>query len=345
MKKIACPLFYKVKKMRAIGYKSGFLYLAPLVLLFSGCAQKPEEAEPERMNIAFQKWVGYGPLYLAKEKGFFKEEGMELVIVDEPLDSARRDAFKQGMLDCEAGTIDLLITKRAQNIPIVAVMEIDHSAGGDGIVAAKGIKKVEDLKGRRVALERDNVGETLLAHVLDKKGMALADIIIVPRGPEDAWEAFLKGDADAVVTWQPWLSKALERPGAHVLLTTRDKPDIIIDTLNVREDMVKNRPGLVKKLMRGWFRAVSYYKAHPVEASGIIAHHYDITPEQYRKQGAGLRWENYKEQLMPGEEKELIKCFNTIAGSKFAGGRISKKPDAKKAFDRTLLRTLYEDRK
>jgi len=270
---------------------------------------------------------------------------MELVIVNEPLDSARRDAFKQGMLDCEAGTIDLLVVKRAQDTPIVAVMEIDHSAGSDGIVAAKGIKKVEDLKGRRVALARDNVGETLLAHVLDKKGMSFADIIIVPRGPDDAWEAFLEGVADAVVTWQPWLSKALERPGAHVLLTTRDEPDIIIDTLNVREDMVKNRPGLVKKLMRGWFRAVSYYKAHPVEASGIIARRYDITPEQYRKQVTGLRWVGYEEQIGPEEEKELIECFNTIAGIKFAGGRISKKPDAKKAFDRTLLRTLYEDRK
>jgi len=61
--------------MKAICYKSGFLYFLALVLLSPGCARRAEEAEPERMNIAFQKWVGYGPFYLAKEKGFFKEEG------------------------------------------------------------------------------------------------------------------------------------------------------------------------------------------------------------------------------------------------------------------------------
>lgn len=59
------------------------------------------------MTIAFQNWVGYSSFYPAQEKGFCKEEGIEFVFVDEQLDSARHDAFKQGMLDFEGGTIDL----------------------------------------------------------------------------------------------------------------------------------------------------------------------------------------------------------------------------------------------
>ena len=42
--------------------------------------------------------------------------------MDEEIDSARRDAFKSGMLDSEGGTIDLLVSKTAQDTPITAVL-------------------------------------------------------------------------------------------------------------------------------------------------------------------------------------------------------------------------------
>ncbi|GAH61741.1 unnamed protein product, partial [marine sediment metagenome] len=122
---------------------------------------------------------------------------IELVFIDEQLDSARRDAFKQGMLDCEAGTIDLLVSKRAQDTPIVAVLEIDHSLGSDGIVATEDIRTVEDLIGKKVAFARDDVGETFISYLFYKfykKGLSLDDITIVPRRPEDAWLAFLNGE-------------------------------------------------------------------------------------------------------------------------------------------------------
>ena len=324
-------------------HKAWFFCLISVILLLCGCEQRPEEGRLERVSIAFQQWVGYGPLYLAQEKGFFEEEGIELVFVDERLDSARRDAFKQGMLDCEAGTIDLLVSKRAEGTPVVAVLEIDHSTGSDGIVATKDIKTIEDLRGKKVAFARDDVGETFISYLFHKKGLSLDDITIVPRKPDDAWQAFLEGQVDAAVTWEPWLSKAAQRPGGHILTSTRAEPDIIIDTLNIRQDIVKNNPELVKGLMRGWFKAVTYCKEHPVEASEIIAKHYDITPEEYREQITGLKWFGYKEQIQEKEADQWFTAFNVISEIKFDNGRIRSKPNAAKAIDRTLLEGLYEN--
>ena len=331
---------------RTIGKrKTWFFCLILVILLACGCEQRPEEADVDRVSIAFQKWVGYGPLYLAQEKGFFKEEGLELVFIDEQLDSARREAFKQGILDCEAGTIDLLVSKRAEDTPIVAVLEIDHSVGSDGIVAVEDIKKVEDLIGKKVAFARDDVGETFISYLFYKKGLSLDDITIVPRRPDDAWQVFLNGEVDAAVTWEPWLSKAAQTQGGHILVSTKDEPEIIIDTLNIRQDIVKNNPELVKGLMRGWYKAVTYCKEHPVEASEIIAKYYDVTPEEYREHITGLKWHSYQEQTDEDEVDEWFTTFNIISEIKFANGRIPRKPNAVMAIDRTSLEGLYENSK
>jgi NitT/TauT family transport system substrate-binding protein len=321
-----------------------------LVLLFGismimGCAQRPQKPEPVRVTIAFQEWVGYGLFYLAKENGFLKEEGIELVFVDEQLDSARRDAFKQGMLDFEAGTLDLLVSKAAQDTPVVAVMEIDQSYGADGIVADGNIKTLEDLAGKKVVLARDDVGETFISTLFHNKGLSLNNVIMVPEQPEGVAQAFLKGGTDACVTWEPQLSQALQRPGAHLLATTREYPGIILDTLNVRKDFVENNSGVVKKIIRAWFRALKYYGEYPKEASEVIAKYYRIAPDQYRKQVEGLKWDDYEQQRSPSEIQEWIEAFDVIADLKLANNRISQKPDPLKFINRALLGDLYETRR
>jgi len=330
------------------GRRLGVLVLFACAAVFSGCAGKPAGGEKlERLTIAFQRWVGYGPLYLAAEKGFFAAQGLELVFVDERLDAARRDAFKAGMLDAEAGTIDLLVSKRGVDTPVVAVAEIDLSLGGDAIVAAEGIQRLADLVGKKVAFARDDVGETFLSFLLHKAGLSLDQITIVPTATDKAGQAFLDGKADAAVTWEPWVSKALTRPGAHVLLSSKDEPGIIVDVLNVREAVLRERPAAVKALLRGWYQAVDYYKAHPDEGSRIIAPHYQLSPKQYRQAAKGLYWPTWEEARdrfgTPEKPGRLYEVFDTIALIKHKNGRIPDRPEAAQALKADILRALDDD--
>jgi NitT/TauT family transport system substrate-binding protein len=319
-----------------------FISLFALVL-FAGCAKQKQEPKLTSVSIAFQEWVGYGPFYLAQEKGFCKENGIELIFIDEPLDAARQEAFKQGMLDCEAGTIDLLVAKAALDVPVVAVMEIDQSAGADAIVASEGINKLEDLAGKKVALTRDDVGETFLSILLHKNNLSFKNLIILPKNTEEVAQTFLNGEADACVTWEPYVSLALKKPLSHILASTKDHPGIIIDTLNVRSDLAENNPELVKNIMKSWFMALHYCREHPDEAYEIISKYYNLTPTQYKEQIRGLKWENSKEQLAYEENKEWIQIFNMITEIKFKNNRISKKPEASKFLNHDLIEKLYEN--
>ena len=321
--------------------KTIIIFLLPAILLLSGCARHVEK-NLETINIAFQNWVGYGPLYLADEKGFFEDEGIELLFVDEQLDSARGDAFKAGILDCEAGTIDLLITKKAQGVPVTSVLGLDISCGSDGIVACKKIKNVQGLIGKKIALARYDVGETFLAYVLQENGFSIGDVILVPERTDSAHIAFLEGEVDAVATWEPFLSGALQRPGSHILISTQDVSPIIIDTLNVREDLVKEKPEIIKGLMRAWFSALEYYRENPVESSKIISKYYGMTPAEYIRQTAGLQWVDYERHI--SEEDIAIKVFEAVSDIHIKAGRISEKPDVYNTLNTGLLKELYEDR-
>jgi NitT/TauT family transport system substrate-binding protein len=327
--------------------KTSILFFCIMLAMSGGCAKKPPEPKLTPVTIAFHNWVGRGLFYLAQEKGFFKEdkEGIDLIFVDEQLDSSRRDAFEQGMLDLEAGTLDLLVSKAAQGVPLTAVMNIDQSSGADAIIAAANIRNLEDLAGKKVALAKNDSGEMFLSALLYKNNLSVNNVIIVPAPPEEVSEIFLEGQADACVTWEPQVSKALKRKGSHILASTKEYPDIVIATLNVRKDLLERNPALIKKVMRAWFKALGYYREHPLEASEIISGYYGISPERYRKRVEGIRWEDYEEQVNNLVYKKWTDAFNLIVEVKSANGRIFRKPEASNCLNHELLEKLYEDGK
>ena len=306
-----------------------------------GCLQKPAP-EPRQVSIAFQQWVGYGLFYLAQDKGFCHQEGIELLFVNEELDSAREEAFMEGMLDCEAATLDLLVSKAIHGTRVVMVMELDHSCGSDGIVAAENIKILEDLADKKVAMTRNDVGEYFISYLMRQKGMSLTNFTIVPTMPDKAAMAFLESKADACATWEPYVSEALRRPGAHLLASTREHPDAIIDVMNVRKDLVDNEPELVKKIMRAWFKALDYFKNNPEEAAAIIAPRFKITARQYLEQVEGLKWTGRQEQLSPESMHNQMRIFDCIARHKTERDSSAKKPEAARFLNRALLETLDE---
>ena len=96
-------------------------------------------APAEPIKLGMSTWLGYAPLYLAKEKGFFQKQGVdvEIVVIESPAD--RRVAFAADKIQGFATTVDTqVMTAAAENpIPVKQVLAIDDSHGGDGIVAPR----------------------------------------------------------------------------------------------------------------------------------------------------------------------------------------------------------------
>ena len=228
-------------------------------------------AEAGSLKLGHSTWVGYGPFYIARDKGFFKEEGVdvELVIMeDTPM---KMGALMAGQLDLVASTVDEFPIYMKPGIGLRYVMAVDNSKGGDGIVATKDITTVEGLKGKKVAFEQGSVSQFFLNALLKDAGLSQSDIEPVNMAATDAGVAFAAGQVDAAVTWEPALSQGAKAENGHILLTSADKPGLITDIVAATDATLKEKSEDVKAFVRAWYRALDFLKSNPEEANVIMA--------------------------------------------------------------------------
>jgi NitT/TauT family transport system substrate-binding protein len=228
-------------------------------------------ADAGSLKLGHSTWVGYGPFYIARDKGFFKEEGVdvELVIMeDTPM---KMGALMAGQLDLVASTVDEFPIYMKPGIGLRYVMAVDNSKGGDGIVATKDITTVEGLKGKKVAFEQGSVSQFFLNALLKDAGLSQSDIEPVNMAATDAGVAFAAGQVDAAVTWEPALSQGAKAENGHILLTSADKPGLITDIVAATDATLKEKSEDVKAFVRAWYRALDFIKSNPDEANVIMA--------------------------------------------------------------------------
>ena len=299
-------------------------------------------AEPIKLGMS--TWLGYAPLYLAKEKGFFKKQGIdvEIVVIESPAD--RRAAFAADKIQGMATTVDThVMTAAAENpIPVKQVLALDDSYGGDGIVAKKEIKTIKDLKGKTVAAQLGaGASYFWLNYILKENGMKLSDLKMIDMKAGDAGSAFVAGKVDAAVTWEPWLSKAKATPFGQVLLSSDKSPGIIVDSLAFKPDFLKKEAAAVTKIVAGWNEAVKFAVENPKEADAIMAKFTGQKPEEFTKEKSGVRFYGMKENKeyfgTPKKPGLLYKVTQRAADLWFELKLIKTKPKAADLIDGSFL--------
>jgi NitT/TauT family transport system substrate-binding protein len=236
------------------------------VLLMAGVV-----AAAEPIRIAYPIWVGFGPIYLAQAKGFFKAQGVdvELSVIDDTKVGMTALAAKR--IEAYGATPNTVLLYVKPDNRFTMVMTVDDSKGGDGVVARKEIASIKDLKGKRVAFLEGSIAQFYLNYLLKREGLSEKDVSVVNMGSTgDAGAAFVAGRVDAAVVWEPWLSKGKSAPHGHLLIDSSKTPGLIVDTLAFREDVVKSRPEDVRKIVRAVGQAVDFFKTNRQESLAIM---------------------------------------------------------------------------
>jgi NitT/TauT family transport system substrate-binding protein len=169
-----------------------------------------------------------------------------------------------------ASTVDAFARQQSNGVAAVEVFPIDASVGGDGILAANTITTVADLKGKTVAVNQGSVSEWFLAQVLQKNGLSLKDVKEQNMKSGEAGAAFVAKRVDVAVTWEPWLTKAKARTDGHILVSSKEYPDLIMDSFAFRKDFIQKYPDTVKDFMKAYYDAFTWMQQNQTDALKII---------------------------------------------------------------------------
>ena len=106
----------------------------------------------------------------------------------------------------------------------------------------------------------------------------------------EAGLAFMAGNVDAAIMWEPELSEALETvEGAHTVITSADYPNTIMDSLVVNTKFAEENPEVVDAVAEAWYKAVDFLNENPEKAYELMASGFEeVTAEDIAADCEGL---------------------------------------------------------
>jgi NitT/TauT family transport system substrate-binding protein len=256
------------------------------------------------LRIAYSDWPGWVAWEIGVQKGWFKEEGVEVEFMWFDYVPSM-DAYVAGKVDAVCMTNGDALVTGATGKPSVGILINDFSNGNDMIVAAPGISSVKDIKGRKVGIEEGFVEHLLLLTALEKNSMKPGDVTIVNTPTGETPQVLASKAVDAIGAWQPNSGQALKAlPGSKPVFTSADAPGIIYDLLYVSSESLGKNKAEWQKVVKVWYEIADYManEDNLDDALNILAGRVNLKPEEYEPLLKGTRILTLDEALKAWEK-------------------------------------------
>jgi NitT/TauT family transport system substrate-binding protein len=268
------------------------IVVALVVAALSAAFVAPLPAQEPKVTIAMSGWTGFAPLSLAEKTGLFKKHGVDATIKFIP-QKDRHLAIASGDVACAATTVETWIVWNANGVATRQVVQLDRSFGADGMVVRKDVGKIADLRGKTVAASAPGTAPYFtLAWFLKKNGLGVKDVKVVNLEPGPAAQAFIAGQNDAAMTYEPYLSSVRDKPDAgKIIATTLDYP-MVMDTFGCTPRFIQEQGKLVQAMVDAYFEALETIKKDPKKSFETMGAVVKQTGEQFEKSQSYLRWQD-----------------------------------------------------
>ncbi|MBU0581684.1 MAG: ABC transporter substrate-binding protein [Alphaproteobacteria bacterium] len=289
------------------------------------------------VSIGMSGWTGFAPLTLAKEAGIFKKNGLDVNIVKVP-QASRHLALASGDIQCAATTVETWIVWNAAGVATTQIFQLDMSHGADGMVVRPDIASIADLKGKTVAASAPGTSPYFyLGWILAENGMTLDDVKVVNMEPGPAAQAFLAGQNDAAMTYEPYLSSVRAEPEkGKIIATTLDYP-AVMDTFGCTPAFLKDNPEAAKALADSYFEALEMIASDKDKSFEIMGADVKQSGEDFGKSAAYLEWQD-KEANQKFFETTFKTFSEQAADLLLTMGVIKEKPDLSSLADTSYIK-------
>ncbi|UYV38136.1 ABC transporter substrate-binding protein [Rhodobacteraceae bacterium D3-12] len=290
------------------------------------------------------RFTSHGAGFVAFERGYFKEEGLNVTF--EFFQAAQPIAVATASGDVDFGVTGVtggLMNLAEKNALRVVGGVLHETKGFDGMIVLAsnkayeaGLTSIDNIPGHSVSMTQ--VGSTfhyMTSRIAEAKGWDMGDIKLVPLQKVGAMIAAIKSGQTDVMIMVPHIAKALAKGGAAKQIgKLNDYVEYQISTMITSVDNIENNPDMVKRFIKAYARGIADMNAgllnpdaDPAEKEALtkILHKYVYTDRPYEKaapsiqagamflnEGASLNKTDVAKQMKWFKDTGLVKTDLTI---------------------------------
>ncbi|MFE4810294.1 ABC transporter substrate-binding protein [Peribacillus simplex] len=263
-----------------------FLPLLTSLFLLAGCGaggtNEKEEASKNEGNEKLKKvsvvldWTpntNHTGLYVAKEKGYFKEQGLDVEIIM-PGEAGADKLVASGKSEFGVSYQEGITQARVQGVPIVSVAAvIQHNTSGFASPEAKNIKTPKDFEGKTYGGWGSPVEKAIIDSLMKKENADVNKVDIVNTGDTDFFTS-VKRDIDFAWIYYGWtgIEAELRNEKLNMVYLTEysDKLDYYTPVLTTNEKMIKEDPETVKAFVQAASKGYQFAIKNPDDAADML---------------------------------------------------------------------------
>lgn len=292
-------------------------FALPLGLATSEVAQ----AAPEVTKLDF--WAvrdaqESAAIALASEKGFFKDEGLDLTIkwIVSGTDTPSLAASGQILFTGESAYIDGVL--RDKGVDMRYLMPLSNIGGSQMVVLGPNtiVKSPKDLEGKKIGMAAGAGVAMAITSMCEERGVDCSKIKLINLQPPDQIPALIRGDIDAMAIWNPYALAGVKAGGRVYFTGNKSYIDGQEKTVNymyldggliVNGPFLTKNPETVKAVMRALIKATDYINAHPrKEIAAILSGPLDIPADDLEEILKANIYTNTVDDSTVGELTKLL---------------------------------------
>jgi len=289
--------------------------------------------------VGSSPWPGFAGHYVALEKGYFQEEGVTVQDSYFQIATDVNTSLLAGRLDLAWTGVPDMVVMASQDPTLRLIMLSDYSNGADGILA-RGVTQPSELRGQEVAWESLPLQALLLRKYLEQGGLTEQDVQLQVLPAAEAATAFATGQIDVAVTYEPYLSNAVQQGNGTVVFSSKDS-NIIPVGLVAKEDVIQSRQDDIRAFIRAIDRGIQEVRTNPDETNEIVAEKLGVEPADVPAQLATVRLfdvsENKSVVFNPENALNVMDSLQFAVKTSEAIALINSPVDASKLYNSSII--------
>jgi len=318
-----------VPALQAEGKKKFPFWLRAVVIILSfivgtnflvSCKPGASSKSREKVRLGISRSFLSVPVYIAKEQGYFSEEGLDVEVKEYSSGKMATKALFAGEVDIStvADMPVVLNSFKREDFCIFATFTSSYPFVKIIARRDKGIKTGADLKGKRVGANRGTSSHFFLGVFLIHNRLSVSDVEMVHIRTVDLPGALKNGEVDAISVWQPYSQKAMKLLKDNAIKVPSS--DIYRTTFNfaVMKGVAKEHPEILRRFLKAIDKAATFIKKNGESSQDIIVETFKLD-----KDTVSAAWDDFTFRL--SLDQALMVSWDEIAMWAIENNFIDKK--------------------